>query len=106
MRGVLGLSSSLTTLTRKSSVAQPTVRTVTSPLLHRRFYRTPTQTTTRTTVTSSASISSMAASFYPEKARVPPALPAPTTLITKVLLPLYMREREIEREFVYLFFLI
>ncbi|XP_047944702.1 omega-amidase, chloroplastic-like [Salvia hispanica] len=83
MRGVLGLSSSLTTLTRKSSVAQPTVRTVTSPLLHRRFYRTPTQTTTRTTVTSSASISSMAASFYPEKARVPPALPAPTTLITK-----------------------
>lgn len=95
MRGVLGLSSSLTFLTRQSSVAQSTA---TSHLLHRRFYPTPTQNTspTRTTVTSSASISSMAAS----KARVPPALQAPTPPITKVLFPLYMRARE--REFAYL----
>ncbi|KAH6831095.1 Nitrilase/cyanide hydratase and apolipoprotein N-acyltransferase family protein [Perilla frutescens var. hirtella] len=88
MRGVVALSmlsSSLTSLTLQSSVARSTVRPATSYLIQR-FHRTVNQSgslhpkSTRSALTVSASLSSMASS---EKARVPPALPAPAPPITK-----------------------
>ncbi|KAL8054398.1 hypothetical protein ABFX02_05G134900 [Erythranthe guttata] len=84
-------SSTVPSLTLQSSATR--FRTP-SFLPHRRFHlllqRTITQSTTlspnstpRTTLTPFASISSMSSSFYPEKARVPPAIQSPTPPITK-----------------------
>ncbi|KAJ8527120.1 hypothetical protein K7X08_029597 [Anisodus acutangulus] len=74
-----------------SSISRSIVRTAPSLLLHRPFHFIPNRTTSsssnfqfsgRTTLTAS-SASSMASSFKPEQARVPPALQLPSPPITK-----------------------
>ncbi|KAK4706435.1 hypothetical protein R3W88_034002 [Solanum pinnatisectum] len=87
--GYLFLSSSSSSVVG-SSISRSIVRPAPSLLLHRPFHFIPNRTTTksnrfqfspRTTLT--ASPSSMASTFKPEQARVPPALQLPSPPITK-----------------------
>ncbi|WMV42230.1 hypothetical protein MTR67_035615 [Solanum verrucosum] len=87
--GFLFLSSSSSSVVG-SSISRSIVRPAPSLLLHRPFHFIPNRTTTnsnhfqfspRTTLTASAS--SMASTFKPEQARVPPALQLPSPPITK-----------------------
>lgn len=91
--GFLFLSSSSPVV--GSSISRSIVRPAPSLLLHHPFHFIPNRTTTnsnpfqfspRSTLTASAS--SMASTFKPEQARVPPALQLPSPPITKVSLSL------------------
>ncbi|OIT06860.1 PREDICTED: omega-amidase, chloroplastic [Nicotiana attenuata] len=73
-----------------SSISRSIVRPAPSLLLHFPFHIIPNRTTTRSSnlqfsarTTRTASVSSMASSFKPEQARVPPALQLPSPSITK-----------------------
>lgn len=72
-----------------STLPCPTLKSCLTPFIHRRFHFLPKRISPELSPTSIirpfASVSPMASSFHPEKARVPPSIPAPTPPITKVI---------------------
>ncbi|PIN23999.1 Carbon-nitrogen hydrolase [Handroanthus impetiginosus] len=102
------LSSTLPSPALQSSVARSTVRPAPSRLPHRRYHFVPKRTSsqsnslypksTPTILTASASLSSMASSFYPEKARVPTAVQPPTPPIAKFKIGLCQLKVTVDKE--------
>ncbi|KAI3454172.1 hypothetical protein Pfo_010835 [Paulownia fortunei] len=92
-RRLVFLSPTLPSLILQLSVTRFIVRPAPSFLPHRQYHFLPKRTSSqskslhsnspRITLTASASLSSMASSFYPENARVPPAVQSPAPPITK-----------------------